>query len=77
MKYPPKQFQQNADVKKDKFFFIDVYGFDKFKFVNTDEIKPSGRNLYMTGYLPQGVSYISKISDLSGKNVFFIGSKND
>lgn len=78
MKYPPEKFQNNAEVTKDRFFFIDVHAFDKFKFGNPDEIKLNGRNLYISSnYLPDNAYLISTISDLSGKTVFQIGGKND
>lgn len=78
MKYPPEKFQESADIKKDRFFFIDVYGFDKFKFGNTDELKLKGKSLYfVTGSLPEDAALISKISDLSEKTVFLIGARHD
>ena len=76
MKYDPASFQKNSVVLKDQFFFIDVKGFDKFKFIDSDLTTPSIKNsLYILGAynLPEDVNKISTVKNLEGKAVFDIG----
>ena len=76
MKYDPASFQKNSEVFKDQFFFIDVKGFDKFKFIDSGADTPILKNsLYILGSenLPRGVNKISTIYNLEEKAVFDIG----
>ena len=76
MKFDPASFHRNSQVVKDQFFFIDVKGFDKFKFIDDDTNAPMLKNsLYIFGSnnLPQEVTKISTIYNLGGKAVFDIG----
>ena len=79
MKYDPASFQNNSQVFKDQFFFIDVNGFDKFKFIDSDSDALTVNNsLYILGAnnLPNHVNKISTVKNLEGKSVFDIGITN-
>ena len=69
-------FTKNFEVFKDQFVFIDVKGFDKFKFIDSDLSTPLIKNsLYILGAnnLPEGVNKISAVNNLEGRTVFDIG----
>ena len=52
LQYDPQKFQQSAAVDRDRFYFIDVRAFDKFKFVEgPDDADVSGRVIYV---MPKG-----------------------
>ena len=75
LKYPPQQFQQNSQIVKDKFFFLDVSSFDKFRFVNSlDDIKVSGNIIYVMPEesMPPGAQIVTDIKNLEGKIIFRI-----
>ena len=79
MKYDPASFQNNSQAFKDQFFFIDVNGFDKFKFIDSDSDALTVNNsLYILGAnnLPNHVNKISTVKNLEGKSVFDIGITN-
>ncbi|OGE13668.1 hypothetical protein A3J89_01660 [Candidatus Curtissbacteria bacterium RIFOXYB12_FULL_40_6] len=76
--FDPKKYWQSAQVTKNQFFFIDVEGFDKFKFSdNPGQIPVVGRTLYVvqSGQLPQDAKKLRTIYDLSLSPVFDIGEK--
>ena len=76
LKYDPKNFWQTAQIVKDKFFFLDVNGFDKFRFAdNPNEIPITGKVLYVTspGLLPPDAGKITTIKRLDNLPVFDIG----
>ena len=77
--YSPGKFWENSQVIKDKFFFIHVNGFDKFKFVDDVESVPvHGKVVYVsTNGVPKGAKLEKKIKDLSGKTVFYISKNYD
>ena len=77
MQFDPRKYWQSAQIVKDRFFFIDVTGFDKFIFTDPSEVAVRGRVLYVVGpgKLPAGSQKIATISDLNGKSVFDIGEQ--
>ncbi len=79
MGFNPAGFQNNSQVFKDQFFFIDVDSFDKFKFIYDELNIPTVENsLYILGVgkLPSEASKISTVQNLEGKSVFEIGLTN-
>jgi hypothetical protein len=76
MQFDPRNYWQTAAIVRDRFFFIDVNGFDKLIFSDhPQEEKVSGRILYVVnhGELPEDAQYIKTIKNLEGKDVFDIG----
>lgn len=75
--YDPKKFWQSAKITQDKFYFLDVTGFDKYEF--TDDVLTApvhGKVVYVsTGPLPLGARVVKEIKDLSGKTVFYVAQK--
>lgn len=75
-KYDPKMYWQNSEIITDQFFFINVKGFDKFKFGDLKDASISkGTNLFVTGSgsLPKGTQKLRTIIDLNQKAIFDIG----
>jgi 4-amino-4-deoxy-L-arabinose transferase-like glycosyltransferase len=78
-KYDPAKYRQTAQIEKDKFFFIDVNAFDKFRFVkNPEEADIKGRLIYIMpeGNTPPHAQIVKEITRLDGQVVFEI-SKSD
>lgn len=76
MKFDPNLYHQSSSITKDEFFFLDIQGFDKFKFVTDDTNLPAINNsLYILGAnkIPEGVAKITTIKNLEGKSVFDVG----
>ncbi len=76
MQFDPPKYWQTAKVERDQFFFLDVAGFDKFIFTDSQEDYPQeGKILYVVvpGRLPPKTQPIAKVEDLSGQPVFEIG----
>ena len=77
-KFDPKLYWQSAQVARDRFFFLDVVGFDKFKFVGSaDDISDVGKLLYVVapGQLPEGSRKLTTINRLDNSTVFEIGEQ--
>lgn len=74
MKTDPSLFQKLADVTRDKFYFLDVKSFDKFKFADSlDYTQLHGKVLYVTtSEPPAGVQIIKQINNLNNKPVFYV-----
>jgi len=78
MKFDPQKYWQNAQITKDRFFFINVDGFDKFKFVDDPkEVTAFGKIIYVVspGQLPPGTKKLLSISNLGQTPVFDIGER--
>ncbi|OGD83120.1 hypothetical protein A2165_01935 [Candidatus Curtissbacteria bacterium RBG_13_40_7] len=76
MRFDPQDYRESAQIIKDRFFFINVEGFDKFKFVDNPSAVPSnGKTLYVVspGQLPAGSQKLLTINDLGNLPVFDIG----
>ena len=73
----PEKYWQSANVTRDKFYFLDVAGFDKYEFVDNILTAPvHGKVVYVaTGPLPLGARVVKEIKDLSGKTVFYVAQK--
>lgn len=78
MNFDPVSFHSTSQVLKDEFFFIDVEGFDKFKFINDTNTQIVKNSLYilMPNNLPSEVDKLSTVKNLKGRNVFDIGITN-
>lgn len=78
LKIDPNLYHNTAQVKKDKFYFLDVQGFDKIKFIESiDSQVLRGKVVYIsTSEPPLYLETIKQIHDLGGKNVLYI-SKNE
>lgn len=75
MPVEPQDFWQSKDVFKDKFSFIHVNGFGKFRFVESaDFTKIKGKSIFVMpqGSTPKESMLIGEIKDLQGKTVFEI-----
>jgi len=73
----PQKYWQSADVVKDKFFFLNVLGFGKYKFVdNVESVPVHGKVIYVTTTVPAGGKIIKVIKDPDGKVVFYISKNN-
>lgn len=77
MKTDPNIFQKLASVTRDKFYFLDVKSFDKFKFVdNVDYTQLHGKVLYVsTSQPPVGIQIVKQINNLNNKPVFYVSKK--
>lgn len=78
-KYDPKKFWSTGQVVRDKFFFLDVNGFDKYYFVDdVNVVKVSGETVYVSspGSAPKGSQVIETVSDLDGSPTLVISKKN-
>lgn len=78
MQFDPQKYWQSAQVVKDRFFFLDVNGFDKFVFTNDiDQMKLLGNLMYVSdpGRLPPNARKITTITNLANKPVFDIGEE--
>jgi hypothetical protein len=78
MQFDPQKYWQSAQVAKDRFFFINIDGFDKFKFVdNPNEISVMGRIIYVVSpdQLPPEAKKLLTIYDLANLPVFDIGEQ--
>ena len=76
MKFDPRIYWQSAQIVKDRFFFIDVEGFDKFRFTDSfDQSSVSGKILYVAspGQLPPFANKLKTIIRLDKTEVFEIG----
>ena len=76
MKFDPRIYWQSAQIVKDQFFFIDVEGFDKFRFTDSfDQSSVSGKILYVAspGQLPPFANKLKTIIRLDKTEVFEIG----
>ena len=76
MKFDPRIYWQSAQIVKDRFFFIDVEGFDKFRFTDSfDQSSVSGKILYVAspGQLPSFANKLKTIIKLNKTEVFEIG----
>lgn len=75
LEFSPHQYWQSAQVVKDRFFFIDVAGFDKFRFTdNVNEVDVSGNVIYVLTpeQIPTGAQVINEIKRPDGQTVFKI-----
>ena len=75
LNYDPAKFHQTAQVERDKFYFLDVNGFDKFIFAkNLDEVDVNGKITYVVSpnNTPKDAKVIKTIEDLNGKPIFEI-----
>lgn len=73
----PKLFHSNSNVVVDRFYFIDVYGFDKYIFSKSPTAeKATGKLLLITtpSGLPEDAQKLETINNLSGQPVFDIGT---
>ncbi|MBI3342218.1 glycosyltransferase family 39 protein [Candidatus Curtissbacteria bacterium] len=77
LKVDPANFQKSGIVVKDKFYFLDVLGFDKLKFTDVvDFSKQSGKVLFVTtSKPPETVEIVNQINDLNGNPTFFVSKK--
>ncbi len=78
-KYDPKKYWNNSEVVRDKFYFYDVNGFDKYRFSDSpQEVPVYGKILYITAPkgLPPDAQKITEIKNLKGDTVFAIGTAN-
>ncbi|MBI2599050.1 hypothetical protein HYW40_02435 [Candidatus Curtissbacteria bacterium] len=78
-KYDPQKFWQSASVTQDKFYFLDVSGFDKYFFSdNVDAANVSGKILYVSdaSSIPGGAQVIETINSLNGQPIFVISKAN-
>jgi len=76
MRFDPYKYWQTVQITRDRFYFLDVTGFDKFLFTdNFDEVLLPGRTIYITlpGRLPSAAEKLSVITKLDGSAVFDIG----
>ncbi len=74
-KFDPKFFWQNGDIVRDKFYFYDVNGFDKYHFAdNPSEVKVFGKNIYVTtaSDVPPDASIVNTINGLDNQPIFVI-----
>ncbi len=77
MKFPPQKYHESARRIRDRFYFYDVEGFDKFYFNNPSPSLLKGNTLYISqeGNLPKNAKSFFKVKDLSGATVFEMGEK--
>ena len=76
MQFNPREYWKSAQITKDKFFFINVDGFDKLRFTDSlTEASVSGRVLYVVlpNTLPPSAQKLKTIIRLDGTSVFDIG----
>ena len=76
MQFNPREYWKSAQITKDKFFFINVDGFDKLRFTDSlTEASVSGRVLYVVlpNTLPPSAQKLKTITRLDGTSVFDIG----
>ena len=74
--FDPTKYRKDAEIVKDRFFLIDVNGFDKFRFSdNPQQVPVSGKVLYVVGpdQLPEMSQKVTIIKNLEGNTVFEIG----
>ena len=74
-KYDPQKFQENSDVEKDQFYFIEVNGFDKYKFVaDPDQANLPGKKLFIMppARAPKDARKLETIKLPNGSTVFEI-----
>ena len=74
-RFDPAKYQKSAQVARDEFYFLDVHGFDKFRFAdNVNEVKVQGRIVYVTtpDNTPEGGVLITTIKRLDGQEIFKI-----
>jgi len=72
----PSTYLKTAKIEKDKYYFIEVKGYDKYLFVDSfDNTETSGKTLYVAtvNQLPSYTTKIKTINNLSGATVFEIG----
>ncbi len=78
-KYDPGKFWATGQVVRDKFFFLDVNGFDKYRFVDdVNDTKVSGETVYVSppGSVPKGSEVLNTILNLDGTPTLVISKKN-
>ena len=76
MQFNPREYWKSVQITKDKFFFINVDGFDKLRFTDSlTEASVSGRVLYVVlpNTLPPSAQKLKTITRLDGTSVFDIG----
>lgn len=76
LQYDPRLYWQTSRVDTDQFRFINVKGFDKFRFTpSPNEIASTGKTLYIVnpGQLPLSAQKITTITRLDNTPVFDIG----
>lgn len=76
LRFDPANYWQSAQIAKDKFFFIEVEGFDKFVFTGSpEEVTATGQLLYILPpeQLPPDAQKITTITNLAGESVFDMG----
>lgn len=77
--YDSPKFWANGDVIRDQFYFLDVDGFDKYRFVeDPTQVKTLGQTLYVTHgqNIAEGAEIIDTINALDGTPAFVISKKN-
>ncbi len=79
LRYDPRKFWTTGEVVRDKFFFLDVNGFDKYHFIDdVSSAKVSGETVYVSssGNVPKGAQVIDTISNLDGSPTLAISKEN-
>src|SRR3989344_1131856 len=74
--YDPEIYQQTAKVTRDQFYFLDVEGFDKFKFTDSPSTASlKGKTLFIVrpDDLPDDATKVTSVNNLIGESVFDIG----
>lgn len=78
LKFDPEKYRQTADIRRDNFYFIDVKGFDKFRFVdNPDEVEFTDDSIFVLspGSAGANMRVLDTISTLDGKPILEVSQK--
>lgn len=78
LQFDPQKYHQTAQIEKDKFYFLDVSGFDKFRFVqNRDEIEFTDDSIFVmpAGTVDSNMRVLSTIKKLDGTPILEVSQK--